>query len=368
MNDSVVIVVESLGGGGAQHVASTLANTWAKHGLNVTVITMQGEEHDAFALAPQVRRLTIGGSDVSRWFGAAIVANIRRIRSLRAALRRNQTRIVLSFVGSTNVLTVLAARGLGRRVIIAERNDPARQSLGTAWDLLRRLFYRRADLVVVNSRSAMETMAAFVPVAKMRWLPNPLRTSPPGVEGVAPARPPFFLAVGRLAPQKGFDTLLLAFADVAPTLPEWRLIILGDGKMRAELSRRADELGLSGRISFQGYVANPFPWYRAAAVLVHPARYEGMPNAVLEAMSEGVPVIVTTEQSGLNDIVTQGESGLVVPSSSVRALAAAMVQLAQDTALRDRIGKAARHKVAPFQAEQAIEAWNRAVFDRPHNK
>ena len=102
--------------------------------------------------------------------------------------------------------------------------------------------------------------------------------------------------------------------------------------------------------------------------MVHPAHYEGMPNAVLEAMSEGVPVIVTTEQTGLQNIVTQGESGLVVPGASVRAMADAMLLLAQNAALQDRIGRAARDKVAPFKAERAIPAWTEVVFGRPSTR
>ena len=145
-------------------------------------------------------------------------------------------------------------------------------------------------------------------------------------------------------------------------MPEQQLIILGDGPLRSALERQADELKLPRNVQFVGAVENPFPWYRSAQALVHPARYEGLPNAVLEAMSEGLPVIVSDTQTGLSAIVRNGETGIVVPSEAVEDLSKAMISLGKDLAARQRLGAAARNAVAPFWPERAVAAWSRSVF------
>jgi GalNAc-alpha-(1->4)-GalNAc-alpha-(1->3)-diNAcBac-PP-undecaprenol alpha-1,4-N-acetyl-D-galactosaminyltransferase len=361
MTGGVVLVIESLGGGGAQHVATTLANAWAANGAAVEVVTLQGSDRDFFRLNPRIARTVVGGFGGSSHVLMAMIANLRRIFKLRQALKRSAAKIVVSFIGSTNVLTILAARGLGMRLAIAERNDPQRQSLGWIWDRLRVLLYGKADLVVVNSRDAVTSMAGYVPRERMIWLPNPLRTAPPNLAPVAESG--FFLAVGRLQGQKGYDVLLSAFADVVAAMPQARLVVLGEGPLRETLQAQAGRLNLTQHVSFMGQVNDPFPWYRAALAFVHPARFEGMPNAVLEAMSEGLPVIVTAEQTGLRGIVHDGRTGFVVPAESARALADAMLSLVKNSTLREAVGRAARDAVAPFEPQRAIAAWSKALFD-----
>lgn len=362
MTDGIAIVIESLRGGGAQHVASVLANAWARQGHAVTVMTLLPADQDFFQLDPCIRRVVIHDPGASAHSGAAVLANVARIRRLRAALKGCPCATVLSFVGSMNILTVLASRGLGKRVMIAERNDPARQSLGAAWDILRRLFYSWADLVVVNSKAAGVTLSSYVPARRIVWLPNPLREMASS-QAPVPVTAPYILAVGRLEHQKGIDVLLPAFAQVSAALPEWKLVILGDGSLRQSLQQMATALGVAPRVIFAGHVADPSPWYRQARMLVHPARFEGLPNAVLEAMDASCSVIVTDAQTGLCEFVRDGETGLVVPVDSVSALADAMLRLSQDRGLCERLGRAGREAAAPCRTENAISLWSDALLE-----
>jgi glycosyltransferase involved in cell wall biosynthesis len=269
---------------------------------------------------------------------------------------------VLSFVGSTNILTILAAQGLGLRLIVSERNDPVLQSIGKAWDALRRLLYRRADLVVANSRAAVDAMRAYVPGERLLWLPNPLRMPPSaGPEAAIALNGPFLLAVGRLSPAKGHDLLLTAFAQIHSKYPDLHLAILGDGRLREPLETQARALGIGNHVHFRGFVADPFPWYRAALALIHPARFEGLPNVVLEAMSVGLPVAVSSAQAGLRDFVRDGETGLVVAADEPAAFAAAMSTLTTDAVLRSRLAAAGREAVEPCRAEAAIRSWSEAL-------
>jgi len=358
--DEIAFVIEGLGGGGAQHVLTTLANAWAAKGRRVAVITFSAETAEGLVLDPHVRHVVVGGRGESASLLAAAAANLRRILRLRRALRRSRAPVVVPFIGATNVLTVLAAAGLRRRVIVCERNDPARQKLGAPWDRMRRWVYPRAALVTANSRSALETLAGFVPRERLRLLPNPLRT--PHGDATIPVDGPVILSVGRLHPQKGHDVLLAAFAAARDALCGWRLVILGEGPERAALKEQALCLGIADTVDIPGQVADPFPWYRAADMFVLASRYEGTPNALLEAMSCGIVPVVTDAQPGALDLVQNGVSGLVVGADDADGLAAALRLLAGNRALRDRLGAVARGRVAPFEPAAAIAAWERAVF------
>ena len=213
-----------------------MANHWAGEGRRVGVVTLAGPEGDFFKLGEGVTRMAVGGIGDAANPLDALMRNFRRVRTLRAALKRFNGHTAVGFIGPTNVLLLLAARGLGYRVVVCERNDPARQSFGRAWDLARRWLYRSADVITANSRGALDTMRAYAGAAKLVYLPNPVRR--PAVAAAPTAREPVFLNVGRLHRQKGQDILIAAFARIASELPDWRLVIVGEGPARGDLDTR----------------------------------------------------------------------------------------------------------------------------------
>ena len=138
-NNELTLIIGDLGDGGAQRVVTTLANYWARNGRHIAVITLADPITDYFTLDPRVDRLTSGGIVASQSIFAALLASFARLGSLRTKLREARSPTAMAFVGATNVLTIFAAAGLGMRVVISERNDPARQSLGPIWNGLRPL-------------------------------------------------------------------------------------------------------------------------------------------------------------------------------------------------------------------------------------
>ncbi len=361
----VAFVIEGLGGGGAQHVVTTIANHLVRSGRRIIVITFRGPSDDLFRLDPAVTRFSIGGVHASPNWLVGLLANLKRIYFLRRAIRDAGAPVLVGFVATTNILLVLAALGLGRRVIISERNDPERQRLGVPWDWLRRLAYRRADLVTANSRSAIESLSRFVPQNKLAWLPNPLRE--PTNRDLAPKVGPTILSVGRLHHQKGFDILLAAFANSEGPAKGWRLSIVGDGDLRATLEADARKLGVAQFVDWPGRVTDPFPFYRSADFFVLASRYEGTPNVLLEAMSCGLPCVVNDALPGALEFVTDGESGLVVPSENAHALTAALNRLIADAHLRRRLGAAARQAIAGTRTEDVVAEWRRYLFPAEQN-
>ncbi len=358
----ITLVISDLGGGGAQRVLTLLANAWAKKGKRVCVITLADQSSDFFSLDPTVRRIVSGGIHQSSGFYEALSMNFRRIWNLRRSIKSSGAPIVVSFVGTTNLLTIMASVGLGLCVIISERNDPSRQSLGRIWDFLRRRLYKYADRVTANSHGVLEALADFTPRSKLYYVPNPLVA--PDETQKRDKLPLSILAVGRLHQQKGYDILLPAFARIASQAPDWRLDILGDGLLRDQLHQQAGDLNIADRIEWHGRVSQPFLFYSNAAIFVLASRYEGTPNAMLEAMACGLPVIVTDASPGPLEFVEDGVSGLVVPAENEQALADAMLRLINDADLRRSLSDMARLRVIELELPNALATWEQAIgFD-----
>ena len=210
----------------------------------------------------------------------------------------------------------------------------------------------RASRVIVLSETWRTQIAAIAPAAHLTVVPNTV-TLPPLAAPTDTS--PHILFLGRIGPRKGAFDLIAAFADLAPHYPDLRLTLAGDGQT-AEAREIAKALGLAHRI-------NVLEWVDAttrAALLAQtsiyalPSHNEGLPMSVLEAMGAGLAV-VTTPVGGIPDLITSGETGLLVPPGDIPALAAALTSLLDDPALRAQLGAAARRRVAQsFTPEAAL--------------
>ena len=355
MHDLTVVIAD-LGPGGAQRVASVLANELSSRGVRVCFVTLSGKRADHFRLVDVITRCALDVRDESQWVVGAMVANFRRTRALRSAIRKAAAPTVLAFVGATNVLSILACVGLPVQVVVSERNDPERQSLGRIWDWLRRQTYPYASVVTANSQHALETMRQYVPAVKLTLVRNPVPVPPEVGEG---ALDPMsrILCVGRYSRQKGQDVLLTAFARVAPSTPGWRLALVGEGDSEASLRDQSETLGVAARVDWIRPVLDIWPIYRQAQMFVLPSRHEGTPNALLEAMACGLAVIVSDSSGGALDYVKDGTTGLVVPVDDVDALAFAMASLVSDPQRRARLGNSAKERVLAEAGGSSIATW-----------
>jgi GalNAc-alpha-(1->4)-GalNAc-alpha-(1->3)-diNAcBac-PP-undecaprenol alpha-1,4-N-acetyl-D-galactosaminyltransferase len=267
--------------------------------------------------------------------------------------------VIVSFGDQTNVVVLAAAAGLGVPVVVSERTSPDHHEIGRWWRFLRRRAYPRAARVVVQTARTAEAVRAWAGTGIV-VLPNPV--SPVAtIAGRDDARE--IVSIGRLVPSKAFDVLLRAFSLALPSLPEWRLTIVGDGPERRSLERLAVELGVADRVTFTGYVPAPEAVLQRAGVFVTTTRYEGFPNALAEAMASGLPVIATDCPTGPRELTLDGSAGVLVPVDAVDAVAAALRRLCGDAAERARLGAAARAAMQPFEASRVVAQWQRLLLD-----
>ena len=220
---------------------------------------------------------------------------------------------------------------------------------------LIRFLWRKAAHVVANSRGLAELARQSAGETPILMIPNGVDTERFQPAGETAAAGPLHLVfVGRLVRQKGLDVLLEALSRL-PAALDYRLTIVGDGPLRAELADRAAAPGLSGRVAFAGWTAREaMPGLlRRADLFVFPSRDEGMPNAVLEAMASGLPV-VATRISGNEELVIDGRTGCLVPPDDAAALAEALARLVADRALCRRMGAAGRERVVREYSWQSV--------------
>lgn len=232
---------------------------------------------------------------------------------------------------------------------------------------LRRL-YRRADGFIAVSQGIAEDLARHlrVPSDRIHVLPNPTITDDlfrRAAEDVqhpwfAPGQPPVIVAAGGLRQQKDFSTLIRAFGR-ARTAFDCRLVILGEGRQRERLLNLAAELGLADSIDFPGWVPNPHAYMRRASVFAMSSRWEGSPNALVEAAALGTPVVATDCVSGPREILQNGLFGGLVPVGDVKSLSQALT-----TALRfPPRAESTQLAAAPYHAKASGEAYMRTLHN-----
>lgn len=176
--------------------------------------------------------------------------------------------------------------------------------------------------------------------------------------GPAPAAELVVGSVANFLPQKDHPTLLRAFQQLLTRYPGSRLLLAGDGPLRGAAVALSEELGIRRRVEFLGYVDPRKSVYSRCDLFAHATHYEGQGMVLLEAMAHGLPV-VATDLPSIRETITQEDTGLLVPGSDPRSLAAALARLAGAPALRQRLGSAARVRVA---RAYRVEDWAREVI------
>jgi len=362
MPEHITMYVNHLVDGGAARVAVNLAGAWTDMGRKVTILTSDaGEIPPIYPLPPGVVHLPLGLWADSRNPLDAAWRNLTRVVRIRRAVRRSRPDLLVSFLDRNNIMCVLAARTLLPRipVIISERTDPHGRSIGTWWELLRRLTYPFADCLVVQTRRAQTFFPGLIR-SRCVVIPNPVY--PPLDTGTPEQRSRFrVVTLGRNHPVKGHDLLIDAFALVAEAFPDWDLCIHGDGPDRDALAERIRRHRLEGRIQLGENLADVGDCLRNADLFVLPSRVEGFPNALAEAMAWGLPVVSFDCNSGPGELIRHDLDGLLVPPGDVPALAAAMGRLMANPAERQRLAARAPEVLSRFSPARIMELWESAI-------
>jgi len=270
---------------------------------------------------------------------------VRCLPRLVRFLRAERPDGLLTTLSYNNLVALWASAlaGMDTRVVVREANTLSQEASASATTLGRRmpalagLWYPRAAGVVAVSEGVATDLArvACLPPERITTIHNPVDmariaalaeapVAPPlDPRWFEPGQPPVVVAVGRLAPQKDYPTLLRAFARVVASRPA-RLLILGEGPERPALHALASSLGITAAVELPGAVENPFAAVRRAAVFVLSSAWEGFPNVLAEALACGCPVVSTDCPSGPAELLEGGSLGRLVPVGDDEGLAQAI--------------------------------------------
>ncbi len=302
----VTFVLPDFEAGGAQRVVVAVANALPRSRFAPSILALEARGPWRTLVADDVPVTNLGR------------ARLRQgLLALRRALREATPDVIVSTIGYMN-LAVLLVKPTSSRAIVRESNTPSQGSSNRLARAAKRLayatLYRRADVVISPSEAiAHELVRDYaVPGDLIRVIHNPVdeamlrhAATPPRRRAGAGAR---FVAVGRLARQKGYDRLLAA---LTPNADDTHVAVFGEGEERAALEGQARTLGFADRVTFAGFDPNPAPWIAGADALLLPSRWEGLPNVALEALACGTPVIATPESGGIYEIARAAPPGAV---------------------------------------------------------
>lgn len=360
----IVFVINSLTGGGAERAMANLLafarDELSKHDVHLVLLDHEPERHE---IDSSVTKTTL---DARHRLLPSLI-------QLHGALRRLRPDVTVSFLTRSNCANVVASALLRRPCIISERVHTSShfgRRLATLGNrLLVRLLYPWADhIVAVSGNVRQDLIENFgVPTGRVSVIGNGIST---GAIAVRAREQPalelpedFIVAAGRLVPTKNFGLLIEAYHRSGLLYP---LVILGEGPERARLMALVAAFGLGGRVLMPGYVANPYPVIARARMFVSSSNAEGFPNALVEAMALGCPVVATDCEAGPAEILDAAKRadrepviasyGILVPVNAPEALSSAMQMMAEEP-VRRQFSLRASERAADYTPEQVVKRY-----------
>ena len=319
---NIAILINSIAGAGSERFATLLANGLSEKDYHVTLLTGPRQVGE-FEINGKVNRVEL-------FHGQPFPISSL---ILRQYLSRHQIDVCVAIGIQANLAAALANIMLRTKIVLCERNAPKEDYLSWKSKLLRKMLYRQGDAFVFQTPDAQ----AFYSKAIQRKgivIPNPVKEGLPRRSDVVRKE---IVAVGRLKPQKNYPLLLRAFSKVYQTHPDYRLRIFGRGRHLGELERLATALGINNAVVFEGFQVAVHQMIVGSDIFVLTSDFEGMPNALMEAMAMGFPVVSTDCPCGApRMLIRDMENGILTKVGDVDDLARALNLLIEDSALKQK--------------------------------
>lgn len=347
----ITLFISALSGGGAERVTCNLANHLAGFGHDVEILTMS-EAEAAESLRQGVKHTPLlKNSERSNM----LIGNANRILRLCKYMKTQQVDAYVVMLPVTTQL-MLSLRKLTKAPIVAsERVDP--NSYPEKLQKQLQKVCAKADGYVFQTHEAAAWYAPYLKGVPYEVIPNAINPVflRPKFEG---EREKTIVAAGRFSRQKNFPLLIEAFAKLAEKYPDHKLVIYGKGNLLESYQSLAEELGVADRVEFPGFATDMPAQLEKAGMFVLSSDYEGMPNALMEAMALGLPCVSTDcGGGGARFLIRDGENGLLVPQKDVDAMAQAMDKILSDQEFAQKLGENARKLQANLAPEKIYGAW-----------
>lgn len=348
----ITFCIPSLGSGGAERVVSILANKFSEYGYEVSII-MLSHMLCVYPLSENVDIECLECDDDGNL--PYIKRYPLRLKKIRNAVKKLSPDVVISFMSETNIDVCYALSGMNIPVIVSERNDPAIDPASKIKQLMRKLAYFKPSGFVFQTPDAKAYFSKRIQ-KKSKIILNPLA-------GYLPApfeeeREKRIVAVGRLNKQKNFPMLIDAFSVFSQKYPEYVLEIYGEGVLEEKLQQYISDKKLNDRVILKGFCKNVHEQTLSAGMFVMSSDFEGMPNALLEAMAIGLPCISTDcPCGGPRMLIEPYENGILVPVNDTKKMTEAMLYMADHPEQAEKMSKNAVYVRERANVESISEQW-----------
>ena len=345
----VLFAVGSLYGGGAERVVTVWASALAEKGYRVSILVYARLENE-YPIDARVNVCPI----VSSMEECNAMSIVRRLKLFRDALKKLKPSVVISFLPVIQVYISLAAIGLRIPRIETIRINPWKINImKTSFAKLWLRCFRTCRALILQSE---DQKTFFHPAVQKKSvvIPNPVNSlyvENPKTEYNANSHK--IVAVGRLSEQKNYEMMINALKIVAQEYDDVSLDIYGVGEQEDILRAYVKDQDLEGIVKYMGRSNELYRIYQSADLYVMSSDYEGMPNALVEAMAIGLPCISTDCQTGPRDLIDDGENGYLIPCNNADALAEKIAHVFSMSESEQKIlGQNARRKVINFCSEE----------------
>lgn len=344
----VSFIIGSMNRGGAERVISILANQYINKGYNVDIIMLLNSGV-GYELSEKINLIdfTTNHSRINSfpyW-----------IKSIRNYSKNYNPDTIISFAARINIITLIATKKLNIPVIVSERNDPKFDGRSKLVDILTTLLYPNSKAIIFQTERAKKYFN------KKIQNKGVIITNPISIECVAKSnRNKKIVNVGRYTEQKNQKLLIKAFSKISSEYQDYKLHLYGDGNLREQLRQLIIEFNLEEKIILEGNVSDIHEQISDAEFFVLSSNYEGLSNALLEAMMMGIPCI-STDCAGSDEYIINGKTGLLVPKNDEEQLYLAMKRLIEDQNLREQISLESRKFVEKCKVSDVIEKWERYI-------
>ncbi len=351
----ILFYINTLEYGGAERVISNLANQFSDDAFEVILVTTYPAENE-YRINDNVKRYYIESNIVNN---GLIASNISRIIGLRKILKNNKPDAVVSFLPEPNFRSIIASLGLTIPVIISIRNDPNTEYANSFYRYAQKILYPLANGYVFQTLDARN------------WFPEKIRKKSAIIMNQVDESffysikesEEYYVAIGRFVKQKNYSMMINGFKMFVNDAPSEKLLIFGDGEEKKEIEQLILENSLKNNVFLMGKSDNiPKILVKAKAFLMT-SDYEGMPNAMLEAMAVGVPVIVTDcPCGGPRMIINNNENGILIPVKDEHALYCALKMIDSNCEIRRSISIYAKHTAKKFHPRVIYKQWKKYIL------
>lgn len=350
----LLFINSSLTDGGSEKAMTLVAQELARRNHDVTMSLVRDKER-TYDTGERIDTVQFTYGDQGK-----LRKLLARVRKIRRQIKSNDYDFVICYMWDLNLTTLVAALGISAKIVVSERAFPGTSTRGRLSRLLERVLYRRAHRIVYQTEMAREYCPREL-VERSAVVPNMVPQS--ATSQHSGPRAQRVVSIGRLGPQKNFPLLLRSFAEFLQSDPGWTLEIYGKGELEASLRTLARDLGIAHAVSFEGYVQDLSSRIKSAGMFVLASDFEGISNAMTEAMALGIPTVCTDcPVGGAALVIEDGVSGRLVPVGDQPELVKAMRQVSDDESFANTLSEGARESVRNFSPQRLGEVWEDRVL------